>query len=314
MKISRRIALSALAAAAALGLASHHASAQTQVKVGYTAVTSFGSLFAAKEEGFFSKRGLDVEPVLIGLTSNIPPAVVANSVQFGGTTPPTFIQAVDGGLDLVTVAGGSIGSQDDIKGVGIVVRPESGINKPEDMIGKKIGAPGLGAYLHVLFREYLRQKKIDPKKINFVEVSFPTMNDILKAGTVDGVVTADPFMARIVGSGTGKVLDYYLEAIPDGKPAILYTATPDYIKKNPQVVKAFQEAIMEGAAFVNANKEKTRAHIAKYIKLPPEVMATVSISRAKGDVSTAELDWWLEVMASQDMLQGKLQSAKLIAK
>ena len=49
------------------------------------------------------------------------------------------------------------------------------IKEPKDFVGKKVGAPGLNAFLHVLFVKWLVEKGVDPKSVNFVEVTFPTM-------------------------------------------------------------------------------------------------------------------------------------------
>ena len=61
----RRLALrrlAALAALPALGATAPNVRAQSSTKIvfGFTAVTDFASVFVAKEEGYFSKRGLDV--------------------------------------------------------------------------------------------------------------------------------------------------------------------------------------------------------------------------------------------------------------
>src|SRR6185295_7226992 len=180
----RRLLQAAACAFTATALLTAAASAQTKINIGYTAVTDFASAFVAQEQGFFKKHGLDAEFTLITLNSNIPAAVLSNSVQIGGPTPSVHLQAVDGGLDLVIIAGGSVTSKT-ITSVGVVARPDSSIAKPEDFVGKKIGVPGLGAFLHVLFRQWLIEKGVDFKKVTFVEVSFPQMNDVLKSGQID---------------------------------------------------------------------------------------------------------------------------------
>lgn len=299
------------ALAAALALGSLAAEAQTKVNIGYTAVTDFAAAFVAKEEGFFKKHGIDAELTLIAINSNIPAAMLGGSIQVGGPTPSVFLQAVDGGLDLVGVAGGSVTSKT-VSAAGVVARTGVDIKKPEDFVGKKVGAPGIGAFLHVLFRHWLIEKGVDPKKVNFVEVSFPTMNDILKAGTVDAVVTGEPIMGRMVAAGTGYIAARYLDDLPENKPAIMYAATREWAAKNPAAVKGFREAITEGVAFMKANDEKTREHIGKYIKLPPEIIKSMVISFPAPVLTTDQLAWWVDVMNKQEMLKGKPDVAKLV--
>src|SRR3954468_21763689 len=84
------------------------AHAQTKLQIGCTATTDCASAMVAVDEGIFKKHGLDAEMILIGINSNIPAAILSNSIQIGGPTSTVFLQAADGGLDLVAVAGASI--------------------------------------------------------------------------------------------------------------------------------------------------------------------------------------------------------------
>ena len=59
----------------------------------------------ARDEGIFAKHGIDADVSLIAINTTIPPAIVSDSIQIGGPTAPVFLQAVDGGLDLVAVEG-----------------------------------------------------------------------------------------------------------------------------------------------------------------------------------------------------------------
>jgi NitT/TauT family transport system substrate-binding protein len=64
----------------------------TKIICGFTAVTDFTTAFVAKEEGYFSKRGLDVEMKFIPLNSTIPAAIQSDSLQMGGPTPSVFLR------------------------------------------------------------------------------------------------------------------------------------------------------------------------------------------------------------------------------
>ena len=203
--MKRRTVLTGLAAAATGTIAlPAWSQATTKIVFGYTAVSDFASVFVAAEQGYFTKRKLDVELKFIPLNSTIPAALQSDSLQIGGPTPSVFLQAVDGGLDLVVLAGGGVTSKT-MTGFGLVARAGAGIRTPQDCVGKKIGVPGLGAFLHVTFRAWLKQNGVDYKKVTFIEASFPQHADLLRGGSIDAVVTADPFMSRITESGAGYV-------------------------------------------------------------------------------------------------------------
>jgi NitT/TauT family transport system substrate-binding protein len=305
----------ALAAIGAGTLALPAAAQATKIVFGYTAVTDFASVFVAREEGYFSKRNLDVEPKFVPINSTIPAAVQSDSLQIGGPTPSVFLQSVDGGLDHVVVAGGGMTSKT-ITGFGLVARAGSGIRGAADCVGKKIGVPGLGAFLHVSFRAWLKQSGVDYGKVSFIEAAFPQHGDLLRGGSLDAVVTADPFMSRITDSGAGYVASYYSTFLPEGQPTIVYAARRDWVAKNPAVAKAFREAIVEAAAFIvkPANDATVRAHIGKYIKLPPEVLAKAQLSPPSPVITEKQLGYWVGLMKDQGMLKGNPVLSTLIAK
>ncbi len=316
---TRRRALHHLAGVAATlagsGLGTAARAQTTKVVFGYTAVTDFASVFVAKEEGFFGKRKLDVELKFIPLNSTIPAAIQSDSLHIGGPTPSVFLQAVDGGLDHVVLAGGGMTSKS-ITGFGLVARAGSGLRTAQDCLGKKIAVPGLGAFLHVTFRGWLKQSGVDYKKVNFVEASFPQHGDLLRGGSIDAVVTADPFMSRITDSGAGYVASYYSTFLPEGQPTILYTARRDWVAANPAPAKAFREAVQEAASYMQNPKhiENVRGAIGKYIKLPPEVLAKAQISPPGAVVTEKQLNDWVALMQDQEMLKTRIDVSKLLVR
>jgi NitT/TauT family transport system substrate-binding protein len=313
--IQRRTLLSALGAGAFAVALPASAQAGTRIVFGYTAVTDFASVFVAAEEGYFKKRNLDVELKFIPLNSTIPAALQSDSLQIGGPTPSVFLQAVDGGLDLVLVAGGGLTSKT-ITGFGLVARAGSGIRSPQDCVGKKIGVPGLGAFLHVTFRAYLKDNGVDYRKVNFVEAAFPQHTDLLRGGSVDAVVSADPFMSRITESGVGYVASYYSTFLPEGNQTIVHAAKREWVEKNPAAARSFREAVQEAGAFMQQpkNDDRVRASIGRYIKLPPDVLAKAQISPPGPVVTDKQVAYWVGLMKDQEMLKTPIDVAKLVVK
>lgn len=294
-------------------LAASAAFSQTKATLGYTGVSDFTAAFVAKEEGYFKKHGLDIELQMLTLTSVVPAALQSDSIQIGGTVPTVLLQAVDSGLDLVALANASI--NDNVgKNPGLVAKTGSNIKSAQDLVGKKVGVPGLGGAMHVLTRRWITEKGVDFKKITFIETPFPQMNDLLKGGTVDAVASADPFMTRIEQAGTGSVISYMGRDFPSGFSNVLYVASRDWAAKNPAAVKGFREALAEGIAFVEKEPEKTRAHIGKYIKLPPPVLATLPIPKLMADITATRMRFWAESMRQQGMLKNETNMSALIVR
>lgn len=290
------------------------AQAQQKVQIGCTATGDCASAMVAIDEGIFKRLGLEAEMVLIGINSNIPAALLSNSIQIGGPTSSVFLQAADGGLDLVAVAGASVMNERTANLTTVFGRTGVTFKEPKDFVGKKVGAPGLGAFLHVLFVKWLVEKGVDPKSVNFVEVSFPTMNDILKSGAVDAVLTSEPFVTRMTNAGTGTVAFRYVQELNRTEPIIFYAASRDWAEKNPEVIKKFREGIAEGAKIVNSDREKASASISKFTKQPLDIVKLFPPSYSQPELKTSDLAWWVDVMKQQKLMQNNIDVAKLLLK
>jgi NitT/TauT family transport system substrate-binding protein len=308
---ARPLARLALGAGALAALAMP-ALAETKITIGCTATSDCASAMVAVDQGLFAKHGLDAKMILIGINSNIPAAILSDSIQIGGPTESVFLQAVDGGLDLVAVDGASRMDPISNQAIAAFARNGATLKEPKDFVGKKVGAPGIGAFLQVLFVKWLVEKGVDPKSVNFVEVTFPTMNDTLKSGAVDAVLTAEPFVTRMTKAGTGYVAANYAAELARTEPIISYVAARAFAEKNPEAVANFRAAIAEAAEIVNNDREKASVSIANFTKQPLEIVRLNRPNLAAPDLKADQLVWWLDVMKQQNLLQTEIVPSKLV--
>ncbi|WP_158813811.1 ABC transporter substrate-binding protein [Methylocapsa sp. S129] len=298
--------------AVALAAFSVPARAQTKIAIGCTATSDCASAMVAVDQGIFTKHGLDAQMVRIGINSTIPAAILSDSIQIGGPTESVFLQAVDGGLDLVAVEGASRMDPIANEAVAAFARNGTTLKEAKDFVGKKVGAPGIGAFLQVLFVKWLVEKGVDPKSVNFVEVTFPTMSDTLKSGAVDAVLTAEPFVTRMTKAGTGYVAAHYAAELARTEPIISYVAARAYAEKNPEAIANFRAAIAEAADIVNNDREKASVSIANFTKQPLEIVRLNRPNLAAPELKSDQLAWWLDVMKQQNLLQSQIDPSKLV--
>jgi NitT/TauT family transport system substrate-binding protein len=297
------------ACAVAFGLAAP-AGAATKVTAGFTAVSDCDALFVAKDMGFFAKRGLDVDLQLLSNSNVLAQSMVAGSVQVGCTVPPVLLSAVAGGIDLVGIAGATV-TKHSMTTTGAVARTGLTIGSPRDFIGKKVAVSGLGSTLYVLFSQWLVQKHVDPKQVTFVEASFSVQGDLLKAGNVDVVLTADPFLSRIVAAGTGYVASYFPADLPEGTRLVIYDSTREWAKNVAQR-KAFQDAINEGSQYGQAHREIDDAAISKYLGLALPIVAASKRSPADTKLTAPQLQWWADAMTREGLLTSPVAVGSII--
>ncbi len=285
--------------------------AQKKITFGHQQVFDLAPVLLAQEKGFFAKHGLEVALKPIPLNSQNPAALEAGEVDIAMPTASVLLQAVNGGLDIVAVAGYTETIKTD-SNFGIVVRPDANIKTPADFVGKKVGVPGLNAFLHVMFREWLTMKGVDWKKVEFVEAQFPQMEGILKSGSVDAVVAIQPFMARIIGSKTGELLSHFIRDMPAGMSITVFASKKAWADKNQDAIKSYRAGFDEGAAYAHAHPDEARAIVAKFLKLPPPAVAAVSIPKFDSKLSDKNLAPWVSIMKSQGMIRGDVNLKNVI--
>jgi NitT/TauT family transport system substrate-binding protein len=305
---------SIIVATALTMMAAPSARAATKVTFVYTAVSSFLGAFVAKDEGYFDKRGIDMDLVFTANGSTTPAALIANSAQLGGPTPTVLLQANDGGLDLVIVAGCDI--YPTVARNGVLARPGSNVQGARDLAGKRMGVPGFNGIIDVLTRKWVQSNGLDHRKVVFVELTFPSMGDALKNGLVDAVALVDPFYSRLLDSKLGYPIGSYASIVPAGTMPVFYVATREWANRNPDTLRAFREALDEAVSFINkpANLARVRASLAKYTKFPPQIADTLAIpNNLTNRVKPEAIAFWIALSREQGMIRGNPAPASLIA-
>ena len=239
--------------------------AQTKVAIGYVPVGDFLPAFVAADKGYFKDAGIDASLVAVPLATNVPAAIVSGSVQIGMTTTPIMFQARENGIDLVAISGLTWDTRAHPQ-LSLVVRKDSGITKPADLVGKKIAFPGLKSLFDSAMIQWLKDKGVDPAKVIFVEAQMPQLADLLRSGNVDAITPLDPFRARAISDGSGVKLADFLVDLGDDQPLAYWMTSRDFAKAHPADVKAFNAAIEKALAFIGTNADEARQIGAKYMR------------------------------------------------
>ena len=283
-----------------------------KLAIGSSAGAESTPIFVAADEGLFKQHGLDATITLVPLMPNLPAALISNSVQIAFMTATTFLQAVAGGLDFVAVSGGSVTSHQSTN-IAFIAATQSGIHTPADLVGRRVGVPGLGAFMDITFRYWLSEKNVDWRKINFVETTFSSMRDQLKGGAVDAVGGMDPYAKSIVDAGTGYVVAQFLQEVPEGKPVALFASQRNWALANHEAIARFRAAYTDAVAFVQTNHDKALMDFGHYVKLPPAALLATDTGHYQPQLSVEQLQWWIDVMTAQDKFAEKPDASHLIA-
>ena len=299
----------AILTAAVLTVAS--AQAEEKLRIIHTSSSLYTAAFVAADQGRFAAHGLDVSFSLTAINSNIPAALISGSAEIGGPTTPVLIQAADGGLDIVAIAGSGL-AYPGATNEAAVARAGSGIVTARDYIGRRVGVPGVGTIVDVFFRNWLMLKDVDPAKVNFVEIPGPQQIDALRGGTVDAVVANDPQLYRLIRSGVGVEAGRIMDVLPGPVPIIVYAVTADYARTHRDAILAFQAAYGEGIAEVAAHPEAAKASMARHLNLSADVVKDIDIPKYQQDVAPAQLQIMIDILRRQGTMTRTLDPNSLV--
>ena len=285
----------------------------TPLVIGYTNVSDCVAAFVAKEEGFFAKRGLDVELRPMQNSAIEATSIIAGALQAGCNAPPVLLAAVDRGVPLVAISGASVSNTAD-KATAVAVRADSGIKSAADFAGKKIGVSGIGSNGYVMFNQYLIGQHVDFKRVSYFEVPFGTQYDVLQRGTVDGVVSVVPILTKIVDENVGTAVEYLEAAMPNGVPLVIYVAASDWTSKNPALVAAIRGALQDATKFALAHQDKALQYVAQYTKQPLSIVQVTKFSTLDANLTPKQMQWWIDAMKAQGLTQTVINPSAAIAR
>ena len=135
------VAVTVLAFAAGAALAAQEKVVQVTAAVGNN--TAHIPSFVGVEKGIFLKHGVDLKLKVLATGQEMVKAVQAGEAQFLGAAYSNFPLAVERGFKGKGVVGlqGDRTSKYSDQAMAIVTRKGSGIDKVQDLVGKKVGTP-----------------------------------------------------------------------------------------------------------------------------------------------------------------------------
>lgn len=153
-----------------------------------------------------------------------------------------------------------------------MVLNDSGIDKIEDLKGKRIASNAIGSASDTAMRRMLKKHGLNEKDFNTIETAFGNMPAMLFQEKVDMIVVLPQFM-RLVDKAKVKTLFTIRDAVGP-QQTIMWVARTDALKENRQAWVDFFEDYMRGLRFVQDPKNHDAAieAVTKFTKQPREAV------------------------------------------
>jgi NitT/TauT family transport system substrate-binding protein len=290
----------AAGAALAGGLIPTAARAATAIRIVYIPIVDELPLFVGVDQGFFKKRDLDISLTPVANQGVLISALQSGSAEMGSSVFVSMLPAQEAGIALAAIA--TCVSFPVPKNVGVLARVGGDVKAAKDLSGHKVAVAGLKSYFHVMVLRWLGEQNVDASNVTFVEVPFPQMPDLLKAGQIDVAVTVDPFYHRILEQKIGFQVGDFEATVPNGTIIDCYATMKDWAVKNIAAVHAFRDGLTESIAYLKANEASARESLGKWTKQPPAVVAETLIPNFTVPVSARQIQWWIDLAKKQKLI------------
>jgi NitT/TauT family transport system substrate-binding protein len=265
--------------------------------------------YIAKDEGIFEKHGLDVDLVLLTNQGAVISALMGGTAQIVTPSALAVIQADDAGLDIVFVASSSMSPS--ASRTGVFVKNGSDLHSAHDLIGRKVGVPSLYTLIHVTTRRWLKEQGVDYNQVNFAEVGFQQMADVLGAGIVDAVYAIEPYYDRV--AEIGYVIGNPDATLPKGTLTSVYATTREWADAHQTTLKAFRDSLVEAIDFIAHNDAAARQSLVKYTKQRPDIVAGATMPVLEVYVRPAQVQFFIDLAREQGLIKSSPDAAHMIA-
>lgn len=236
-----------------------HAGEPPTVRSSYAAISgAFAPIWVAQEKGLFVKYGVNVDLKYI-LPATATQALISRSLDIcnpGGE----LIEAGLTGHDVVFMLGVlnravfSLYSKPEIKSFG-------------DLKGKVIGVTQPGSTTDFVARILTREGGMTPgKDVRVLHLDgIPAIMTALTQGNIDAGVISAPTTIRARKVGLKELVNITDKNIP--LIHVAFASTRQYLKENPDRVRRFLQAYLEGLKIVRTDADQAKQAIGKYTKL-----------------------------------------------
>ena len=245
--------------------AANFAMAQTVIRVGHFPNITHGQALLGRANGAFEKA-LGPQASVQWKAFNAGPAVIEAlyagelDLAYIGPSPAITGYVRSQGDTLRVIAGATSG------GAALVVRADSGIQKPEDFHGKKVASPQFGNTQDIALRDWLSKHGLKPRErggdVQITPIANPDQLTLFLRKQLDAAWAPEPWAARLIHEAGGKLLVDERNEWPNGQFAsALVIVSRKFLDQHPALVKRWLEIHVDITNSINANKTDAKRQI-----------------------------------------------------
>jgi len=220
--------------------------------------------FSRQGKGWFEERlgpGFEIQWYTFNAGPSAMEAIFARSLDltYVGPSPALNAHFKSNGEEIRVISGGATA------GAALVVKADSGIEKPADFRGKKIATPQLGNTQDISCRAWLKKNGFTVTLTGGDVVVIPTANPdqlgLLQSGNVAGVWTVEPWVTRLEREAKARVFLEEKDVI-----TTWLVSSVKFLKEKRDLAKKIADANSELTKWMAANEAEAQKILIEELK------------------------------------------------
>lgn len=250
--------------------------AYVKLGLGYIPSIQFAPFYVAIDQGYFVDENIAVE-LENGIETDFLKLLGANERQFIVASGDQVILGRSRGLPITYVAAWYRQFP-----VVVFARAEKNVNGPADLVGKKVGIPGLFGASYVAWKALVAAADLPEEQITLESIGF-TQGTAVSDGLVDAALDYSvngPVQLRLAGDEVSEiVVDDYARIPSNG--LLTNEAT---LKEQPELVERMVRAMLRGVQYTLDHPDEAFDTAVRFV---PEAAQQLETNRAIFDASLA---------------------------
>ncbi|HWV11395.1 MAG TPA: ABC transporter substrate-binding protein [Pseudomonas sp.] len=222
--------------------------------LGHTTWVGYGTLYLARDLGYFKEQGLDVEFTVIEESAMYMAAQASGKLSGSASTIDEILKYRSKDFCFKAVAA----LDESHGGDGVLVGNE--VTSLDQLKGKAV-AVNEGSVSQFWLSYLLKQKGMSMDDLDIQNMTADDAATAFIAGRIPAAVTWEPHLSLVKAKGQGKVLIDSSET--PGVIVDVVALSCDVIEKQPEDVKALVAGLYKAVAFAKQNPEKAYEIMAK---------------------------------------------------
>lgn len=242
------------------------------VTIGYLPTDHDAALFVANATKMYEAEGITVELHEYNNGGDLMSAMASGYIDVGyvGITPT--VSAMSKGVPIKIVAGAQN------EGSGIVTNDAS-IKTINDFKGKTLATPGQSSIQYMLLVYELKQNNMSTSDVEIPGMKVSAMNDALMQGSIDGMLTYEPYVSISEELNNATVVETSGEIIED-HPCCVVVMRDNFINNRHDTAKKMVDIHKNATKKLEANSSNCEQYMPRTIVRDSDVEKT-SLSNLK---------------------------------